>query len=100
MKFRVLFAAALFLHLVVHPMLHAADFAWSAPTQPTHSAAVAVSPAPQCAVCHLTNSLQLGPPVATVQASLGHDALLLASSDNSAADGIGSYRPSRAPPTL
>lgn len=71
MRLRVLFALTLFLHLLVHPLVHAADSQMFAPaTSSSISLAAASAPAtPECAVCHMAGLVQAGRPVCSVIAN-------------------------------
>src|SRR5664279_3201422 len=72
-KSKVLFALALFLHLLVHPLVHAADMQIYGPTHaPTVAKAALLSPAiPECAVCHTAGHALVGRS-ATIPVSYTH----------------------------
>lgn len=100
MKPKVLFALSLFLHLLVHPMVHAADMQIFGPADPTSIAqATALSPAiPECAVCHTAGHALAGRSAATLFVGFDPNAVVVALPDYSPSEAIETHLPPRAPP--
>ncbi len=99
-KFRVLFALSLFLHLLVHPLVHAADMQVLAPaTHASVATPISVSPViPECAVCHIAGSMQVGEPVCNVLVRFDANAVVSGLRASSPHEGVESHSSPRAPP--
>ncbi len=100
MRSKVLFALALFLHLLVHPMVHAADMQIFAPA---HSSSIAkatlLSPAtPECAVCHTAGHAQAGRSAVILFVGFAPTAIVVASPEYWASETIETHLSPRAPP--
>lgn len=100
MKFRVLFALTLFLHLLVHPLVHAADSQILVPAKSSSiSLAAAVPPAtPECAVCHLAGTVQIGRPLCCVLVDFNTSALIAGFQQKVTQDAAQTFSSPRAPP--
>jgi mono/diheme cytochrome c family protein len=99
-KSKVLFALALFLHLLVHPLVHAAEMQTFAPySQASIARAALLSPAtPECAVCHVARHAQANRPAANALVAFDPHGLVTASPQFSPSEPIENHLPPRAPP--
>ena len=100
MKSKGLFAVALFLHLLVHPMVHAADMQIFAPAHSSSVArAILLSPAtPECAVCHTAGHAQVGRAAVILFVGFAPNAIVVASPEYRASEMIETHLSPRAPP--
>jgi hypothetical protein len=101
-KSKVLIALALFLHLLVHPLLHAADMQTIVATgQPSFSKAALVAPAtPECAVCHMAGHAQVSRLSTILFVGFDPQALVTAVPEFSPSEPVDTHIPPRAPPVL
>lgn len=99
-KLRVLFALTLFLHLLVHPMVHAADMQTFVPAHlASFTTATLLSPAtPECAVCHTAGHVLVGRSIAIPFVGLDPNATVVASPEYCPCETIETHLPPRAPP--
>jgi len=99
-KSKVLFALALFLHLLVHPLVHAADMQIYGPTHaPTVAKAALLSPAiPECAVCHTAGHALVGRSATILFVGFDPNAIVVALPEYSPSEAIETHLPPRAPP--
>lgn len=102
MKSRVQFALLLFLHLLVHPILHAGDMRSFVPSQASSIRVPAgVVPAtPECAICHVANGgLQVCPFAQAFVSDFESNAVVQTGRMDAVHEGVRSNRSPRAPPT-
>lgn len=65
MRLKVLLTLTLFLNLLVHPVLHAAEQWGSAYSQASHSVhSLSEVSSPECEFCHMAGSVHAGAPIA------------------------------------
>ncbi|HVZ60073.1 MAG TPA: hypothetical protein VG892_04740 [Terriglobales bacterium] len=103
MKFKATLALALFLHLLVHPLVHGGSFSPSPTQHATVSAPKAnpqaARPIDDCAVCRSVNALA-GPSLSADAAHLNSSRHLPVAQDTAATAGSHITLPARAPPAL
>jgi hypothetical protein len=99
-KFKALFALSLFLHLLVHPLVHAADMQIFGPAHaPSVAKATRLSPAiPECAVCHTAGHALVGRSATVLFVGFDTNAIVVALPEYSPSEAIETHLPPRAPP--
>lgn len=100
-KVRVLIGLALFLHLLAHPLLHAADGHLALPSSSSSFVNLDSAPsAPECAICHVAGVLDVSAPVAAVHADLDATPAVLLPQEFAKSDGVDRLQTSRGPPCV
>jgi hypothetical protein len=99
LKSKVVLALFLFLHLVAHPLVHAADGFFPTPGHTLSTSADSGNSADhECAVCHTSGSVTPAAPIATIGILSSSTALLIHVQEQALRDGVELHLPSRAPP--